>query len=102
MCYFYRQSANLKDIKQGVINQVASIVRLSVFLYSPLAFVLTMAALKRSVQEGKQPQHCYERPEWYCSTINECITIPIAHLLLNHPGSDSAVSSLGLYPTSAH
>ena len=76
MCYFYRQSANLKDIKQGVINQVASIVRLSVFLYSPLAFVLIMAALKRSVQEGKQPQHYYECPEWYCSTINECITIP--------------------------
>jgi hypothetical protein len=102
MCYFYRQSVNLKDIKQGVINQVASIVRLSVFLYSPLAVVLTMAALKRSVQEGKHSQHCDECLEWYCSIINECITTPIAHQLFNHPASDSMVSSLWLYPTSAH
>jgi hypothetical protein len=102
MCHFYRQNTNLNDIKRGVINQVAPIVRVALFLHSPLALVLTVAALKRSAREGKQPQHYDEYTEWYRSIINECITIPIAHRLFNHhPESDSAVSSLWLYPTSA-
>jgi len=102
MCHFYRQSTNLNGITRGVINQVAPIVRVTLFLQSPLSLVLTMAALKRSAREGKQPPYYDEYPEWYRSIINECITIPIAHRLFNHHlESDSAVSSLWLYPTSA-
>lgn len=101
MCHLYKQNMNLKGIKRSVINQVTPIIRLSVFLYSSLALELTMSTLKRSAQEWKQPQHYYECPEWHHSIINDSITIPIAHQLYNHPASDSAVSSLRLYPTSA-
>jgi len=101
MCHFYRQRANLNDIKQGVMNLIVPIVRLLLFQYSLFAFMLTMVMLKRKVQERKQVQPYNKYPEWYHSTTNELVTIPIANRQPKQPAPGSAVSSLRLYPTSA-